>query len=280
MIRRLFPTGANLPVDPISLALIHELDFDDNEKMIKQKHLQRITLGIRPQPRPSRQPTLENQLSPLLCQLEIEIWFARPHTQLLIQVHEIKLVLRPSTLDIDLGQKLLHLGNRLRQTPFIRIIILRVVVYRAQKQGVPRQPRRRLGQVPIQFQFPRLDLALYIVDEACKCRICRALLFKFVLSPELVCAVADKRLEFGDPFEEDVAYLFDYGGGLLAAGESFGEAGVYAVDFEDVAKNGADEFLAARSRDNIALTQRDDPELQSEERFRGVEVHHVDTRYP
>jgi hypothetical protein len=80
----------------------------------------------------------------------------------------------------------------------------------------------------------------------------------------LVCAVADKGFEFGDPFEEDVSYLFDDGGGLLAAGESFSEARVYAVDFKDVAKDGADEFLPSCSRDNIALTQWDDPELSLE----------------
>ena len=77
----------------------------------------------------------------------------------------------------------------------------------------------------------------------------------------MVCAVADEGFEFGDPFEEDVGYVVDYGGGLLATGEGFGEAGVYAVDVEDVAEDGADETISSCCGDNIQFTQRDDPEL-------------------
>jgi hypothetical protein len=61
----------------------------------------------------------------------------------------------------------------------------------------------------------------------------------------------------------------DYGGGLLAAGEGFGEAGVYAVDVEDVAKDGADETISSCCGDNIQFTQRDDPELSSASQRKG-----------
>jgi hypothetical protein len=77
----------------------------------------------------------------------------------------------------------------------------------------------------------------------------------------LVCAVADKGFEFGDPFEEDVAYLVDYRRRLLAACEGFGEAGVYAVDLEDVAEYRVNKFFATGGGDYIALTQREYPEL-------------------
>jgi len=109
----------------------------------------------------------------------------------------------------------------------------------------------------------------------------------------LVCAVADEGFEFGDPFEENVAYLVDDGGGLLAARQGFGEAGVYAVDFEEVAKDGANEFFAAGGRDNVALAQGDYPELPPRNhglanariqkcRINGVHgvIHLADTRYP
>jgi hypothetical protein len=45
--------------------------------------------------------------------------------------------------------------------------------------------------------------------------------------------------------------VVDYGGGLLAAGEGFGEAGVYAVDVEDVAEDGADETISSCCGDDI-----------------------------
>jgi hypothetical protein len=77
----------------------------------------------------------------------------------------------------------------------------------------------------------------------------------------LVGAVADEGFEFGDPFQEDVGYVVDYGGGLLASGEGFGEAGIDRVDVEDITEYSTNETISSSRWDDIQFTQWNYPEL-------------------
>lgn len=55
--------------------------------------------------------------------------------------------------------------------------------------------------------------------------------------------------------------MVDYGGGLLASCQGFGETGVDAMDVKNISEDCANEFIATGRWDNIAFSQGDNPEL-------------------
>jgi hypothetical protein len=155
-----------------------------------------------------------------------------------------------------------------------------------QQERVPRKPRSRFREVPVELKLARLRQPLRFLyplspwtnanttrpnmthlDKSRKRGVGALLLLEFVFAVQLVRAIVDKRLEQRHMLLEDVPDLAYDGELLLPLGERVPEAGVGVDDRLQVPEHLRDEVVPVlRGGDDVGILQTLDPDLDKKKK--------------
>lgn len=80
----------------------------------------------------------------------------RPIQQLLIQLHQIKPVLRLSRLDVHFAEEFADYCYHLRESLLVDVVLWRVLVYSFEQEWIPRETRCRFREIAIKLELARL----------------------------------------------------------------------------------------------------------------------------
>ena len=188
----------------------------------------------------------------------------RTEDELLLQLSEFKDVFGFPALDVDLCEKPSDHFDRFWEITLVRTIIWRVFEDRFEQQWVSAQSRRRLGQVSVQLELPRLGFPLGFlahqhkflrlkthVDKALKCRARSLLLLKLILAEQLMRSIRDERLEQWNAFEKQVADRLDHRLLLLPFRQTFSERQIDGEYVMDVPEDLSDEIFSFVCGDDV-----------------------------
>lgn len=143
---------------------------------------------------------------------------------------EIQPILSFSRSRIHLLQPAFKQSDSLWNPLLIRVILVGHFEDGLEEQRVSTEPRRRLGQEPVQLDLSRLWLPFDLVHKLDKLGVLRLFPLKLELAVRLVGSVLDERLKKRDVLKENVTDRFDDRLGPLSFVERVRKGGVVGQD--------------------------------------------------
>ena len=249
--------GDGPAVHLVHFVLVDDLDFDHEQRVIKEVQLDLGAVGLRAA---LLEGALEHEFAPRVAELQVNE-LARLELELLAQEAELQTVLAAARLVVHEAEQALDLVYDLGQDDLVHVVVGRVLEHLLEQERVSGEARRRLGQEAVHRQLPRDGLALRVLDEHRKHRVDRALLFQAQARRCLVRAIVHVRLKVRHDLRVHVADVLDHGAVPLPARQHIDEPRVHGENVEQVAEHCAHELGAARLGQNVLRAQRREPQV-------------------